>query len=162
MRGLGQSAELRLLLPVSTDLPFWALEQLCGTSSVAGNYSLTNLAPSPTDYRRLAIYTMLSVPVLSDLQSDQSVPRIQMRSRKHQAKGTKQTEQAGRIVRSPRSCWGSTPASHHASQTKEAPARPHETSHTARTCQSCQTCQVATRRSKTCGLSKRVIKSGLP
>jgi len=77
-------------------------------------------------------------------------------------KGANQTAQAGRIVRSPRSCWGSIPASHRANQTKEAPARPPETSHTARTCQCCHIRWSWIHPLKASHISQPSIGEGLP
>ena len=98
-----QPAELWPLQPAHTDLPFQDREQAEGTSSVADNYSLTNLAPSPTDCRRLAIYTVLSVPVAPDLQSNQLAPRnISQQSllstRKAQIRPHRQAELSAHLV----------------------------------------------------------------
>jgi hypothetical protein len=74
-------------------------------------------------------------PSEANPESKQLVPLcIATKASHNSTKGANQTAQAGRIVRLPRSRWESVPASHHASQTKEAPARPLEISHTARTC----------------------------
>ena len=68
-------------------------------------------------------------------------------------KGANQTAWAGRIVRSPRSCWGSIPASLWASQSKAVhPDRPKHFELPC-TCKSCQTCQVASHPQKSCLLS---------
>ena len=42
---------------------------------MAQSHRLAKLPPSPTDYRRLALYALLSVPVSPDLQTKQSIPR---------------------------------------------------------------------------------------
>ena len=57
------------------NLPFPAWNKLCGTSSLAEDRPLTNFAPTLSNYTRLVPYAVLHVPVLSDLQSKQSVPR---------------------------------------------------------------------------------------
>ena len=98
-----QSSTIRYCCCAHADLPFQDREQAEGTSSVADNYSLTNLAPSPTDCRRLAIYTVLSVPVAPDLQSNQLAPRnISQQSllstRKAQIRPHRQAELSAHLV----------------------------------------------------------------